>query len=29
MYLNVIQLAESLGVAESDVEGWIRDEGLP
>lgn len=29
MYLNVIQLAESFGVAESVVEGWIRDEKLP
>lgn len=29
MYLNVIQLAESFGVAESVVEGWIHDEGLP
>ena len=29
MYLNVIQLAESFGVAEGVVEGWIRDEGLP
>ena len=29
MYLNVIQLAESLGVAESVVEGWVRHEGLP
>lgn len=29
MYLNVIQLAESFGVAESVVAGWIRDEGLP
>lgn len=29
MYLNVIQLAESFGVAESVVEGWIRDERLP
>lgn len=29
MYLNVIQLAESFGVAESVVEGWIRNEGLP
>jgi len=29
MYLNLIQLAESLGVAEKVVEGWIRDEGLP
>lgn len=29
MYLNVIELAESFGVAESAVEGWIRNEGLP
>ena len=29
MYLNLIQLAESFGVSESVVEGWIRDEGLP
>lgn len=29
MYLNVIQLAESLGVEESVVEGWMRNEGLP
>lgn len=29
MFLNVIQLAESLGVEESVVEGWIRNEGLP
>jgi len=29
MYLNVIQLAESFGVAESAVEGWIRNDGLP
>jgi len=29
MFLNLIQLAESFGVAESVVEGWIRDEGLP
>jgi PTS system nitrogen regulatory IIA component len=29
MYLNVIQLAESFGVAESVVEGWIANEGLP
>ena len=29
MYLNVIQLAESFGVAESVVEGWIRNEALP
>ena len=29
MYLNLIQIAESFGVAEAVVEGWIRDEGLP
>ncbi len=29
MYLNLIQLAESFGVSESAVEGWIRNEGLP
>jgi PTS system nitrogen regulatory IIA component len=29
MYLNLIQLAESFGVSERTVEGWIRDEGLP
>ena len=29
MYLNLVQLAESLGVSESIVEGWIRHEGLP
>lgn len=29
MYLNVIQLAESLGVAESVVETWVRNESLP
>lgn len=29
MYLNLIQLAESFGVAEKVVQGWIRDEGLP
>ena len=29
MFLNVIQLAESLGVEENIVEGWIRNEGLP
>jgi len=29
MYLNVIQLAESLGVPESVLEGWVRNEGLP
>ena len=29
MYLNLVQLAESFGVSEGVVEGWIRDEGLP
>lgn len=29
MYLNVIQIAESFGVSESVVEGWVRNEGLP
>ena len=29
MYLNVVQLAESFGVSESVIEGWVRDEGLP
>lgn len=29
MYLNLIQLAESFGVSERVVEGWIREEGLP
>jgi PTS system nitrogen regulatory IIA component len=29
MYLNLIQIAESFGVAESVVEGWVRDEGMP
>jgi len=29
MYLNLIQLAESFGVSEKVVEGWIRHEGLP
>lgn len=29
MYLNLIQLAESFGVSEKTVEGWIRNEGLP
>src|SRR5689334_4939203 len=29
MYLNLIQIAESFGVAESVVEDWIRREGLP
>lgn len=29
MYLNLVQLAESFGVSEKVVDGWIRDEGLP
>src|SRR3990170_2930220 len=29
MYLNLIQIAESFGVSENVIEGWIRDEGLP
>ena len=29
MYLNLIQIAESFGVSESVVEGWISDEGMP
>ena len=29
MYLNLIQLAESFGISESVVEGWVRDEDLP
>ncbi len=29
MYLNLVQLAESFGVSEKVVEGWIRTEGLP
>jgi len=29
MYLNVIQIAESFGVSESVVEGWVRHEGMP
>jgi len=29
MYLNIIQIAESFGVAEEIVEGWVRNEGLP
>lgn len=29
MYLNVIQLAESFGVEESVIEGWVHHEGLP
>jgi PTS system nitrogen regulatory IIA component len=29
MYLNLIQIAESFGVSEKVVEGWIREEGMP
>lgn len=29
MHLNIIQLAESLGVDESAVAGWVRHDGLP
>lgn len=29
MYLNLIHLAESFGVSERVVEGWVRNEGLP
>lgn len=29
MYLNIVQLAESFGVEESVVAGWVRNEGLP
>lgn len=29
MYLNIVQIAESFGVAESVVEGWVRNEGMP
>lgn len=29
MYINIIQLAESLGVSEGMIEDWIRLEGLP
>lgn len=29
MYLNVVELAESLGVDESMIEAWVRNEGLP
>jgi PTS system nitrogen regulatory IIA component len=29
MYLNVVQLAESFGVSESVIEGWVRNEELP
>ena len=29
MYLNLVEIAESFGVAEKVVEDWIRNEGLP
>lgn len=29
MYLNLAQIAESFGVSERVVEGWMRGEGLP
>lgn len=29
MYLNLIQIAESFGVSESVIEGWVRQEGMP
>lgn len=29
MYINLVQLAESFGVSEGVVEGWVRDEDLP
>lgn len=29
MYLNLIEIAESFGVAEKVVEDWIREQGLP
>ena len=29
MFLNIIELAQSLGVEESEVAGWIRRDGLP
>jgi PTS system nitrogen regulatory IIA component len=29
MYLNIVQIAESFGISESIVEGWVREEGLP
>ena len=29
MYLNLIQIAESFGVSETVVEGWVRDEEMP
>lgn len=29
MYLNLVQIAESFGVSERVIEGWVRKEGLP
>jgi PTS system nitrogen regulatory IIA component len=29
MFLNIIELAQSLGAEESEVEDWIRNDGLP
>jgi nitrogen PTS system EIIA component len=29
MYLKIVELAESFGVEERVVEGWIQHEGLP
>jgi PTS system nitrogen regulatory IIA component len=29
MYLNLVQIAESFGVSESTVHGWMRSDGLP
>jgi PTS system nitrogen regulatory IIA component len=29
MYLNLVQIAESFGVSEGVVEGWVRNEGMP
>jgi PTS system nitrogen regulatory IIA component len=29
VFLNLIEIAESFGVTENVIHGWIRDEGLP
>ncbi len=29
MYLNIVQVAESFGVSEKEVEDWVRNDGLP
>ncbi|MBK9139643.1 MAG: PTS sugar transporter subunit IIA [Verrucomicrobia bacterium] len=29
MFLNLVEIAESFGVPERVVQGWVRDEGLP